>query len=188
MYRYLFLISVLTLALPSRANEIDKDAIFSIRYSTTDITYATLPVFGVGFANVKGKGKFGAVTTIDYQTFGADWSAHYPSKESQDYHMYLDGSWGVNVMFGAAYGVTDEFYIVPKIGVSYNKLYYANVDNNTDKAAPIVDRGIRKRYDTSYGIDAMYSYKSLTLGVGVSNYYHFLDRETKANLLLGYRF
>ncbi len=90
-------------------------------------------------------------------------------------------------MFGTAYGLTDDLYVVPKIGGTYNKLYYGNVDSS-ENAAPKMNRGIEKRYDVSYGVDFMFSYDSLVMGVGISNYYHFLDRETKANLLLGYRF
>ncbi|EGQ7677964.1 hypothetical protein MW334_003532 [Vibrio parahaemolyticus] len=187
MYKLFFLIALTVSAPLAHASIENKDALVSLRYSTTDITNATLPVWGVGFANVKGGGEFGVAATIDYQTFGADWGYHLFNGEDNNSHVYLDGSWGVNVMLGTAYGLTDDLYVVPKIGGTYNKLYYGSV-NSSENAAPKMNRGIEERYDVSYGVDFMFSYDSLVMGVGISNYYHFLDRETKANLLLGYRF
>lgn len=163
-----------------------EDAVFSMRYSTTDITNATLPTWGVGAAKVQGAGKFGFAATIDYQTFGADWSFHFPDNPLYGTRVYLDGSWGTNFMFGPTYGVSDNFYVVPKIGITYNKLYYglAEIEN----AKPHIEHGKEDRYDASFGFDAMFSLGAFVGGVGISNYYHFVDRETKINVLLGYRF
>ncbi len=187
MNKACFLIIIPLYSLSCVAKDNDKDAIVLARYSMTDIANASLPVWGVGFANAKGSGRFGISATIDYQTFGADWGYHFFNEKNKSSRIYFDGSWGVNLMLGAAYSVTDNFYITPKIGGTYNKLYYGNV-SSLENSTPKIDRGIEERYDASYGVDFMFSYSSLVMGIGISNYYHFISRETKAHLMLGYRF
>ncbi len=54
MYKLFFLIALTVSAPLTHASIENKDALVSLRYSTTDITNATLPVWGVGFANVNG--------------------------------------------------------------------------------------------------------------------------------------
>ncbi len=93
MYKLFFLIALTVSAPLTHASIENKDALVSLRYSTTDITNATLPVWGVGFANVNGVESLAWPPQLIIKP-SVPIGVITCSMEDNNSHVYLDGSWG----------------------------------------------------------------------------------------------
>ncbi len=163
----------------------DGDEILSLRYSDTSLGGIDDGLWGVSFSNVRGKGNFGFSISADMQKF--EENGNYIEDVGQEKKMYEFS----NIMLGATYGITDDLYIIPKIGFSYSKLdehyeyKFTDSDGNPDS---YLKSRVSDDYSMSYGIDFMFLYKSLAYGIGITDYNYFDTREAKANITVGYKF
>ncbi|MHA2782610.1 hypothetical protein [Vibrio harveyi] len=190
MYKKLLLAATFIAPLFANAASIDKDGneIVSLRYSEATTAGDTRPIFGMSFSHIRGAGELGFTISADFQNFDED--GNYidgAGQEKQEFQFY-------NIMGGLTYGVTDEFYVMPKVGFSYSKIKDFSAE---EKCSPItgctgkpnyINSTLDEDYRISYGIDFMLVHESLAYGVGVTDVSYFGERETMLNLNLGYKF
>ncbi|HHG3159297.1 TPA: hypothetical protein ACPVXI_004654 [Vibrio parahaemolyticus] len=158
--------------------------IVSLRYSDTSIAGDNHALWGGSFSTVNGMGNFGVTLSADFQSFkenGDYISGVGQEKETYDFYNY---------MVGATYGVSDNFYVMPKVGLTHSK--YKNYHSETvcvsSACKDVIKDDLDDEYRMSYGIDFMFLYKSIAYGLGVTDYSYFGNRETRANLTIGYKF
>lgn len=182
MFKKLLLTTVLFYPILASANEqtSNSNAIVSLRYSEASVANETNPIFGVGFMTIKGKGKFGVSFSADLQQFDQKGKQTDIGREKEEYKH-------TNVMIGSTYGVTQDFYLATKIGITYSK-YYNYYKGMNDEMTPIMQSDVEDGHGFSYGLDLIYLKGSVALGAGVANFDYFDDRETKLNFSIGYKF
>ncbi|MFV0448053.1 MAG: hypothetical protein ACK5MF_06280 [Vibrio sp.] len=162
------------------ANTVDSE-VLSLRYSDAN-NHAT---YGIGFTNIRGAGEYGFTLSADVQNF--DVNGEYIENVGQEKEIYEYQS----IMGGLSYGVTDQFYVMPKVGFTYTKREDNFKDSLTNEKGEVVDymgMSSKDEYGFAYGIDFMFLYKSLAYGIGITDYNYLDTRETKANISVGYKF
>ncbi|MFL0883011.1 hypothetical protein ACQ895_01535 [Vibrio parahaemolyticus] len=159
-------------------------AVLSLRYSETTKDNDTQPILGASLATLGGKGNFGFALSVDFQHFDVNGEMTNAGREKKEYTFN-------NVMVGATYGVTNEFYVIPKIGFTYSE--YENHFADKSCIGNIICKDVmnserQDEYKPSYGVDFMFLHNSIAYGLGINDYDYFGNRETRMNLNIGYKF
>ncbi|XEV13630.1 hypothetical protein ACBZ90_01635 [Vibrio alginolyticus] len=165
--------------------ESDGNEIISLRYSDTKLAGEDQALFGVEFSHIRGADNVGFTLSADAQNFDKDGDfVENVGKESESFQHY-------NIMGGLTYGITDEFYVMPKIGFTYSK-YKNKFANNQCSVLfgcqDFIDTERKDKYGFSYGIDFMVISNSFAYGIGITDVDYFDNRDVRLNLNLGYKF
>ncbi|CAH1521246.1 Whole genome shotgun sequence [Vibrio owensii] len=189
MFNKIVILSALSLPLIAQAETApDGDEIISLRYSEATTSNDTRSIWGVGFSHIRGEGEFGFTLSADFQNFDED-GAYIDGvgREKEEFRFY-------NIMGGLTYGVTEQFYVMPKVGFTFSK--YTNFFAD-EKCSPLsgctgennfINEDKNEDYRISYGMDFMFLHNSVAYGLGITDFSYFGERETKINLNIGYRF
>ncbi|PMS91964.1 hypothetical protein [Vibrio parahaemolyticus] len=181
-----FLLALLLLPLAVNAGDIDPDGneILSLRYSDTSLDGSHEGLWGLSFSHIRGEDNFGFTLSVDFQNF--DEKGAYiegVGREKEEFQHY-------NVMGGLTYGVTENFYVMPKVGFTYSKYKHYRLDQQCalGLCQDIIHPSAKDKYRMSYGIDFMLLSHSIAYGVGLTDADYFGEREMRANLSIGYSF
>ncbi|AWG84098.1 TPA: hypothetical protein I7264_07215 [Vibrio parahaemolyticus] len=163
----------------------ESNLVVSLRYADTTMMGKNNDLFGFSFATGLKEEGFGYALSFDSQSFDINGRNTDIGVENTKYDYK-------NVMFGTTYGVTDNFYLIPKLGLTFNryKSKYKGVTHipNTGMAYPAMKYKSEHDYSMSYGLDMMFFSKRVAYGFGITDSDYFGNRETKANISIGYAF